>query len=93
MYEIEYELVAATNYKDSFELNQRTVRRVGWESTEHAQPPIELLVRLPRRAYVLKVQLKARTNKRVPLLGLLTADHDNEQFTNAVFTSVSKGKR
>ena len=77
MYEIEYELVAATNYKDSFELQNRTLSRIGWESTEHAQPPIELLMRLVKRAYVLKLQLKARSNKRVPLLDVLTADTDS----------------
>lgn len=91
MYELEYEIIAATNHKDSFELHHKTLSRLSWESTKHAQTPIEILVRLTRRAYVLKLQLKGKRYKEIDQMEVQVADVDSSLLSEASFTSVSKG--
>ena len=78
-----YELTAATNFAESAGLafNRPTRSLLGWESTEFAVPPIDLLLRLEALSFVTELYLHPKRGKYVRLLELLVSE-DNNSFSS-----------
>lgn len=70
MAEVPYELLSASNFSEmNTQIFHRSTRSIiGWESTEYAIPPIDVLFKLETLTFVTEIYLHPKKNKYIRAL-------------------------
>jgi len=80
---VQYELVSASNYSEAITqvFHKPTRSMIGWESTEFAVPPIDILFKLEALTFVTELYLSPKKNKYIRMLEVFVSE-DNHDFTS-----------